>query len=129
MGLTSTVELTDLEVPAEIGTYGPNDVVPRAHGLDLTLSIDPRLVMIPADGMAHVFDYDPLIQDIDRIAQDGPYATQERLMTRIVEACARYTEIEAVSLMLWKTPVLGETGKLGVRLSVSAAALSRLRRG
>jgi hypothetical protein len=30
--------------------------------------------------MANVFDYDPLIKEIDRIAEDGHYETQERLM-------------------------------------------------
>jgi dihydroneopterin aldolase len=33
----SYVELKDLQIAARIGTYGPDDVVPDAHLLDLTL--------------------------------------------------------------------------------------------
>ena len=35
----SFVELKDLKIPAQIGTYGPQDVVPEAHLLDLTLTM------------------------------------------------------------------------------------------
>jgi hypothetical protein len=31
------IELRDLHLPVSIGTYGPGDVVPDAHVLDLTL--------------------------------------------------------------------------------------------
>lgn len=126
--MRTTIELRNLKIETDIGTYGPNDVVPDAHLLDLTLTIAPHLVLIAEDGMDHVFDYDPLISDIDRLARDGHYHTQERLMTRIAEACARYPEIEAVSLTLSKTPVLGTTGSLGVRLDLDAASLTDMRR-
>lgn len=124
----STIELKNLQITADIGTYGPSDVVPDAHSLDLNLVIDPGLVLIDQDDMDRIFDYDPLIADIDRLARDGHYETQERLMTRIVEACAAYAPIEAVEIALSKTPVLGGTGSLGVRLSVSKDTLSGMRR-
>lgn len=127
MQLASTIELSDLEITTNIGTYGPEDVVPEAHILDLTLKIDPSLVLIEADGMAHVFDYDPLIMTIDRLSRDGHYHTQERLMTRIVEACASYGEIRAVEIKLRKTPVLSGTGHLGVRLIVDEKSLAEMR--
>lgn len=123
----ATVELRDLIVATDIGTYGPDDVVPDAHVLDMTLRIDPGLVMIAEDGMEGVYDYDPLIRDIDRIARDGHYHTQERVMTRIVEACTAYPEIEAVTLTLSKAPVLAGSGKLGVTLEVDAESLANLR--
>jgi len=123
----STIELKDLQITTDIGTYGPGDVAPTAHILDLVLTIDPALVLIATDGMESVFDYDPLIKAIDRLAQDGHYETQERLMTRIVEACATHPEIEAVEVFLCKTPVLGETGKLGVRIAVDAQGLKEVR--
>lgn len=123
----SSVELKDLEIAANIGTYGPSDVVPDAHVLDLSLQIDPKLVLIDADGMDRVFDYDPLVLEIDRLARDGHYETQERLMTRIVEACATHKQIEAVEIVLRKTPVLKGTGTLGVRLSVTGQALAEMR--
>ncbi|MEL6583155.1 MAG: dihydroneopterin aldolase [Pseudomonadota bacterium] len=121
------VELRDLIVATDIGTYGPDDVVPDAHVLDMTLRIDPGLVMIAEDGMAGVYDYDPLIRDIDRIARDGHYHTQERVMTRIVGACTAYPEIEAVTLTLSKAPVLAGSGKLGVTLEVDAESFAKLR--
>lgn len=127
MACRSTIELTQLRLETRIGTYGPGDVVPDAHLLDLTLAIDPALVLIGTDGMTHVFDYDPLIAEIDRLARDGHYATQERLMTRIVETCADCREVEAVEIYLRKEPVLNGTGTLGVRLMVEPADLERLR--
>ncbi len=48
-------------------------------------------------------------------------------MTRIVEACAKYLEIESIEIRLKKLPVRAETGSLGVRLSVDSATLNALR--
>lgn len=127
MQMSSTIELSGLEITTQIGTYGPDDVVPTSHILDLVLEIDPSLVLIHTDGMAHVFDYDPLIKTIDRLSRDGHYHTQERLMTRIVHACASYDEIRAVEIKLRKTPVLSGTGHLGVRLAVDETSLADLR--
>lgn len=123
----SQVELKDLKIPAQIGTYGPGDVVPEAHLLDLTLIIAPDLVLIAQDGMAHVFDYDPLIRQIDSLARERHYETQERLMTRIAYACAAYSVIKALDICLRKRPVLAGSGSLGVRLILDAEALSALR--
>ena len=103
--LSACVELRDLQLRTDIGSYGPHEVVPDAHVLDLTLWLAPALVLIAQDGMAHVFDYDPLLVEIDRLAADGHYDTQERLITRIVHACAAYAEIEAVDMALRKSPI------------------------
>ena len=123
----SFIELKDLQIAARIGTYGPDDVVPDAHILDLTLTISTHLVMVPRDEMALVFDYDPLIRRIDTLARAQHYATQERLITRIVEACAQYPQIEALDICLRKRPVLSGTGTLGVRLIVDGEAMTVLR--
>ncbi len=125
--MKSYVELKDLQIAARIGTYGPDDIVPDAHLLDLTLTIAPHLVMIPRDEMALVFDYDPLIRQIDSLARASHYETQERLMTRIVEACAAYPQVEALDIALRKRPVLSGTGTLGVRLVVDGEAMAALR--
>lgn len=127
MPLSSTIELTDLEISCDIGTYGKDDAVPRAHLLDLTLTIDASLVLIEQDGMEFVFDYDLLVAEIDRLARDGHYHTQERLMTRIVGACARHDEIIDVEIALRKTPVVNGSGDLGVRLKVDSQSLDELR--
>ena len=121
------VELRDLRLNTHIGTYGPHDVVPDAHVLDLTLWLSPALVLIAQDGMSHVFDYDPLVAEIDRLAANGHYETQERLITRIVHACAAYREIEALDIGLRKSPVRQGSGALGVRVSVDAHTLNALR--
>lgn len=125
--MRSTIELTQLALQPSLGSYGPGDVVPDVHLLDLTLTIDPKRVLIETDGMEHVFDYDPLIREIERLAGDGHYHTQERLMTRIVAACAAYDDIETVELRLSKRPVSRNSGELGVRLSVDAPALNEIR--
>jgi dihydroneopterin aldolase len=127
MTTNACIELRDLELSTEIGTYGPGDVVPKKHLLDLTLWIDPKLVLISKDLMASVFDYDPLVNEIDQLARDSHYETQERLMTHIVEACAKYLEIESIEIGLKKLPVRSETGSLGVRLFVDSAMLNAFR--
>lgn len=127
MSAYSQVELKDLKIAARIGTYGPDDVIPEAHLLDLTLTIAPDLVLIAQDAMAYVFDYDPLVRQIDALARERHYETQERLMTRIAYACAAYPEIKALDICLRKQPVLAGSGSLGVRLILDAEALSALR--
>jgi len=123
----SFIELKDLQIAVLIGTYGPDDVVPDAHILDLTLTIAPHLVMVPRDEMALVFDYDPLIRHIDTLARASHYETQERLVACIVEACAKYPQIEALDICLRKRPVLSGTGTLGVRLIVDTEGMAALR--
>lgn len=123
----SFIELKDLQIAARVGTYGPDDVMPDAHILDLTLTIATHLVMVPRDEMALVFDYDPLIRRIDMLARAQHYETQERLITCIVEACAQYPQIEALDICLRKRPVLSGTGTLGVRLIIDGEAMTLLR--
>jgi dihydroneopterin aldolase len=77
--------------------------------------------------MAHVFDYDPLITEIDRLAADGHYETQERLMTRIASACAAYPSIQWIDICLKKLPVRTGSGSLGVRLTLDEIATEALR--
>jgi dihydroneopterin aldolase len=121
------IELRDLHLPVSIGTYGPGDVVPDAHVLDLTLAIAPDLVQIASDEMANIFDYDPLIAEIAEMARSQTFETQEYLMTLITQACAAYDAIETVELCLRKSPVLAGTGSLGVRLILGAEDLAALR--
>jgi dihydroneopterin aldolase len=121
------IELRDLELNTQIGTYGPHDTKPDVHLLDLTLGIDPHQVLIATDAMAHVFDYDPLMAEIDRIAGDGRYETQERLMTKIVDACLVYSEIKTIDICLRKAPVRNGSGVLGVRLSLNETSTNNLR--
>jgi dihydroneopterin aldolase len=125
--LNSTVELTELELDCELGTYSLNNIVPSAHLLDLKLSINAELVLIKTDGMINVFDYDPLIAEIARLARDGHYETQERLLTRIVTACADQPQITAIEVYLRKTPVTSKGGTLGIRLEIDAERLAHLR--
>lgn len=124
-----TIELRDLDLAVRIGTYGPGDVVPERHVLDLTLTIDVDLVLIPDDAMTRVFDYDPLIVQIDQIARAAHYATQERVVTLIAYACAAYAQIGALDIYLRKQPVLAGSGTLGVRLVLNSGELAALRTG
>jgi len=121
------IELRDLHIPACIGTYGPDDIVPDSHALDLDLTISPDLVQVASDDMANVFDYDPLIAQIAGIARSQKFETQEYLMTLIVEACAAYSQIDSIQISLRKRPVLDGTGSLGVRLTLEAKELAELR--
>jgi dihydroneopterin aldolase len=127
MPSSAFVELKDLVLSTQIGTYAPGAVVPDQHLLDLTLAIAPELVLIENDVMGNVFDYDPLVLQIDQLAQDGHYETQERLMTRIVEACAQYPQIQSLTISLRKTPVGQDSGVLGIRLEIDAQTLDQMR--
>lgn len=127
MAVQATVELAELELALDLGTYGPDDVVPDVHILDMSLSIDPSQGLVSADEMVQVFDYDPLIAEILRLAGDGHYETQEWLMTRIARACAVYAEIKGAVLHLYKRPVDGRSGRLGVRVAVDGAEFEALR--
>ena len=121
------IELKDLKLATQIGTYGPGDVIPDEHCLDLTLSINTQLILIDEDHMSQVFDYDPLIAEIDRLASDGHYETQEKLITRIIKACASYPQIQAAEISLRKSPVRSGSGTLGVRLFADAETLASMR--
>ena len=124
----SVVELRDLKLETVIGSYSSDDLVPEHHLLDLTLSVNPSHVLIGRDGMDRVFDYDPLVADIEHIAAEIQYETQEWLVSRIVSLCADIPEIDAIDILLRKLPVIGSTGSLGVRLVLHAEDLERLRR-
>jgi dihydroneopterin aldolase len=127
--LRARIELTDLILNIEIGCYSSKDIVPDKHILDLALLIDPTLVLIDEDEMDRVFDYDPLILEIQRKAEEMRYETQERFITRIVDECVRYREIKSIEVFLRKTPVLGLSGELGVRLEVEEPDVINLRNG
>ena len=122
----SKIVLKDLSLPTNIGSYGENDVTPKEHVLDMSVLIAPGLVLIENDGMDFVFDCAPVIATIEDLARGRHYNTQEYLLTRIVQACARYTEIEGVSLNLRKMPVLND-GSLGVEISVDKEYLETVR--
>ena len=127
MKTNACIELKDLKLETQIGTYGSGVTIPRQHLLDLTLWIDSKRVFISEDLMENVFDYDPLIVAIDGLAVDCQYETKERLITRIVEACTNYPEIESLEISLRKSPVRAGSGSLGVRLSVAKTTLDDLR--
>ena len=127
MKSNACIELKDLKLQTQIGTYGPDATVPKEHLLDLTLFIDSKLVFIAEDLMENVFDYDPLVLEIIQIAGDGHYETQERLMTRIIQICSKYPEIQSLEIGLRKSPVFANSGSLGVRLSIDQNTLSDIR--
>ena len=127
MTSTACIELKDLRLNTQIGTYALGASIPDQHLLNLTLWISAKLILIAEDLMDQVFDYDPLVLEIDRLAADGHYETQERLVTRIVEACARYSEIKSLEISLRKTPVRESSGLLGVKLHLDESSLSTIR--
>ncbi|MBU3605045.1 dihydroneopterin aldolase [Polynucleobacter sp. AP-Kaivos-20-H2] len=127
MSTKASIELRDLKLQTQIGTYKTDDIIPHSHLLDLTLWIDSNLVFISEDKMSNVFDYDPLVLEITRLASNCHYETQERLMSRITEACASYPQIQSLEIGLRKSPVHNNSGSLGVRLSLDEEALLQLR--
>jgi dihydroneopterin aldolase len=124
---SAVIELRDLHLKTDIGTYGPTDARPDVHILDLTLGISIDRVLITQDGMAQVFDYDPLILEIDRLAADGHYETQERLITRIAGACAAHLAVKHMVISIKKLPVRAGSGSLGVCLTLDEITTEALR--
>jgi dihydroneopterin aldolase len=120
------IELHDIKIDTRIGTYAPGAAAPNEHLLCLALCIDSTLVLIDEDSMQKVFDYDPLLLEIQRLAADKHYETQERLITRIVKACAAYAEILSLEISLRKQPALNGSGALGVRLCMDRTELNRV---
>ena len=127
MTLQAFIELQAIKLDTKIGTYPLGAARPKEHLLSLVLCIDPKLILIEEDSMQNVLDYDPLLLEIQRLAADQHYETQERLITRIVKACAVYAEIISLEITLRKQPVLNNSGSLGVRLCMDSAALNRIR--
>ena len=114
------IRLNDLTLPCSIGTYGADDIIPNAHVLDMVLYLDKSWVVIDADQMDRVFDYDPLIRKILRTSAAEKYETQEYLMSLIFQCCFEHTEVYAAELFLRKSPVRND-GSLGVQATLTRA--------
>lgn len=131
MTLHSTIEFVDIPVKAKIGFFSSQDSDPYVHRLDLKLVVDPKMVLVTEDGMNHVFDYDPLLEQIHRICEGRHYETQEILASHIVRYCATFTQIDSVEIHLKKFRPNGSggtvSGTIGVRISVSGDDLVALR--
>ena len=114
------IRLNDLTLPCSIGTYEADDIIPDAHVLDMVLYLDKSWVVIDADQMNRVFDYDPLISKILQIAATEKYETQEYLMSLIFQCCFAHAEVHAAELFLRKSPVRDD-GSLGGQVTLTRA--------
>ena len=112
------IRLNELTLPCSIGTYGADDIVPDAHVLDMVLYLDKTWVVIDADQMDSVFDYDPLIRKILQTAAADKYETQEYLISLIFQCCFEHIEVHAAELFLRKSPVRDD-GSLGVQVTLT----------
>ena len=120
------LRLNDLTLPCTIGTYEADDIIPDAHVLDMVLYLDKSWVVIDADQMNRVFDYDPLISKILQIAATEKYETQEYLMSLIFQCCFVHAEVHAAELFLRKSPVRDD-GSLGVQVTLTRAEFEDMR--
>jgi dihydroneopterin aldolase len=120
------IRLNDLTLPCTIGTYEADDIIPDAHVLDMVLYLDKSWVVIDADQMNRVFDYDPLISKILQIAATEKYKTQEYLMSLIFQCCFVHAEVHAAELFLRKSPVRDD-GSLGVQVTLTRAEFEDMR--
>jgi len=120
------IRLNDLTLPCTIGTYEADDIIPDAHVLDIVLYLDKSWVVIDADQMNRVFDYDPLISKILQIAAIEKYETQEYLMSLIFQCCFVHAEVHATELFLRKSPVRDD-GSLGVQVTLTRAEFEDMR--
>jgi dihydroneopterin aldolase len=121
------IELKGLKLKTQIGLYSASDIVPDSYLLDMTLSINSKYILIKHDGMQNVFDYDPLIAEIERLAGERHYDTQEYLITRIAQACVAHHEVESIDIVLRKAPLQNGSGSLGVRLFLEGESLRKFK--
>ena len=120
------IRLNNLTLPCNIGIYETDDVVPDAHVLDMILYLEKSWVIIDADQMDRVFDYDPLIRKILQIAAAEKYETQEYLMSLIFQCCFEHSEVHAAELFLRKSPVHND-GSLGVKTTLTRTEFEDMR--
>jgi dihydroneopterin aldolase len=120
------IRLNDLTLPCSIGTYGTDDIIPNAHVLDMVLYLEKSWVVIDADQMDRVFDYDPLIRKILQTAAADKYETQEYLISLIFQCCFEHIEVHAAELFLRKSPVRDD-GSLGVQVTLTRAEFEHMR--
>ncbi|NCZ66429.1 MAG: dihydroneopterin aldolase [Rhodobacteraceae bacterium] len=120
------IRLNDLTLPCTIGTYEADDIIPDAHVLDMVLYLDKSWVVIDADQMNRLFDYDPLISKILQIAATEKYETQEYLMSLIFQCCFVHAEVHAAELFFRKSPVRDD-GSLGVQVTLTRAEFEDMR--
>ena len=120
------IRLNDLTLPCSIGTYGTDDIIPNAHVLDMVLYLEKSWVVIDADQMDRVFDYDPLIHKILQKAAADKYETQEYLISLIFQCCFEHIEVHAAELFLRKAPVRDD-GSLGVQVTLTRAEFEHMR--
>jgi dihydroneopterin aldolase len=120
------IRLNDLTLPCSIGTYGTDDIIPNAHVLDMVLYLEKSWVVIDADQMDRVFDYDPLIRKILQTAAADKYETQEYLISLIFQCCFEHIEVHAAELFLRKSPVRDD-GSLGVQVTLTRAEFEHIR--
>jgi len=115
-----TIELKDLKLGVEIGSYSKGQVQPLHHLVDLKFEIDERFILIDQDSMDKVFDYDPLITDLEQLSAKKHFNTQEKLLTEIIELCRNYSPpLKSVEVYLRKYPVSTAGGTLGLRHTVN----------
>ena len=111
-----TIELKDFKLSVEIGTYAIGQVQPQYHLVDLIFEIDESFILINQDSMDKVFDYDPLIANLEKLSNQRHFHTQEKLLTEIVELCRTYSPpLASVEVYLRKYPVSASGGTLGLR--------------
>ena len=120
------IRLNDLTLPCSIGIYGTDDIIPNAHVLDMVLYLEKSWVVIDADQMDRVFDYDPLIRKILQTAAADKYETQEYLISLIFQCCFEHIEVHAAELFLRKSPVRDD-GSLGVQVTLTRAEFEHIR--
>ena len=112
--MKTRIKLNNLALNVSIGEHHCDSVYRHRHFLDLECEVEQKLVTIQTDSMDFVFDYDPLIRSIKNISDGKTYNTQEKLVTLLLKACAKYPEISSVRLFLSKSPTLNGSGALGV---------------
>ena len=122
----SYIELKNLPLDAKIGEQDHENTQYR-HYLDLKFSIETGYVLLKSDHMQKVYDYDPLVANIKKLASSVNFQTQEYLTNCILNLCLEEKKIMDLEIFLYKKSATGSLGSLGVRLLISSTEMSSLR--
>ena len=97
MAYQSSVKLRGLSLNCDIGSYGINEVVPNKHRLDMELLVE-NLILVDHYKMDNVFDYDPLVEEINQISLWQIYARKPDYF--ILKACPKYHQVKVIIISL-----------------------------
>jgi dihydroneopterin aldolase len=114
------VFLRDLVLPASIGIYPHEHDAKQRIRINVNLGVDDEAalagVMVGADELARVVDYEKTAQRIRAIVASGHTRLVETLAERIAEACLADARVRTVRVRVEKLDIFADAASAGVEI-------------